>query len=303
MEVKDWTYSDFPDYLDRAELPAGADVVDTTGNEVGIAYHHDIPYVVRGDVELHLQVLVPSMRNSHLPHNVPCLVYVQGSAWKKQYCYREVCQLARLAARGIVIAVVEYRDSSIAFHPAQVHDAQVAVAFMRDHAGEYGIDPDEIVIGGNSSGGHTAVFTPLIAQEDGTPASALGLRGVIDQYGAASLMHTDGYPTTTNGRLPDSPEGMLMGGVNLHEHPELCRSATAVEHIDAALPYPPALIVHGTHDRIVNTSLSVELYEHLRATGHEAELILLRGADHGGSEFWSEKMIDTYERFIRRCCS
>lgn len=92
-------------------------------------------YLCRGDRELHLQLLIPACRNS-LNATVagerptyPRLVYVRGSAWRKQDCYKNLPQLARIAERGIVVAVVEYRDSSMACFPAQVHDAQAAVRF------------------------------------------------------------------------------------------------------------------------------------------------------------------------------
>lgn len=53
----------------------------------------------------------------------PCLVYVQGSAWMKQNINAKLGMLARLAEKGYVIAVVEYRHSGIASFPAQAIDA------------------------------------------------------------------------------------------------------------------------------------------------------------------------------------
>lgn len=312
MEVKDWKFEEFPEFTEPVE---GAQHVATTGDEMGVEYRPDVVYVTRETGDLHLQILIPSTRylrmvrkgeasdeGTVLEKGFPCLVYVQGSAWKKQDCYRDLPQLAKLAQRGFVIAVVEYRDSSQASYPAQINDAQRAVRFIHEHAAEFDVDPRKICIGGNSSGGHTAVFSVLVPDEDGAMLRDVApVCGVIDWYGAVSLMREDGYPTTIDRGLPTSPEGMMMGGVNLREHPELRLEGTATTHIDAATPLCPILIAHGTKDRIVGTINSIDLYKHLRACGHAAELVLVDGADHGGVEFFKPELVDIYECFMRAC--
>ena len=75
--------------------------------------------------------------------------------------------LCRFAERGYVIAIVQYRPSAVAPHPAQVHDAKTAVRWLRQNSDQYGIDPDRITISGDSSGGHTAL---LVHATDGSPA-------------------------------------------------------------------------------------------------------------------------------------
>lgn len=55
------------------------------------------------------------------------------------------------------------------------------------------------------------------------PGISADVNGILSFYGANSIMLEDGLPSTINHHLPDSPEGMQMGGVNLREHPELCR--------------------------------------------------------------------------------
>lgn len=48
------------------------------------------------------------------------------------------------AEAGFVVASADYRLSAEAHFPAQLHDAQAAVRWLRDHAGQYGVDPDRI---------------------------------------------------------------------------------------------------------------------------------------------------------------
>lgn len=63
-----------------------------------------------------------------------------------------------------MVAIVEYRHSGIAPFPAQAIDARNAVRFLRKNAADYLIDPEQIILSGCSSGGHTAVYAGMPAQ-------------------------------------------------------------------------------------------------------------------------------------------
>lgn len=300
MEIKNWSYEDYPEFKEDIE---GAVRLATTGCEVGVEYRHDVPYCVKDGHELVLQLLIPFTRNDP-EKTYPCIVYVQGSAWMHQNVWSKCGMLARLASRGYVIAIVQYRDSGMAAFPAQIYDAQDAVRFMRINEKEYHANTENIVVAGDSSGGHTAVFCALMQdandEKSAYPGVSAAVSGVIDLYGAVSLMEEDGFPTTLNHHLADSPEGRLMGNVDLREKRELCKLASAKCQIKAGMALPPMLIFHGTKDRTVNPSASAGLFKRLRECGYDAKLYLLEGADHGGAEFWTESIIDIEDEFIKQ---
>lgn len=298
MEVKAWSYDEFPEFTDTVE---GATLIETTGDEVEVEYLHDVPYQTAGGIELRLQILTPRSRNG-IDNPLPCIAFVKGSAWRPQKLYALIPQLARIAARGFVVAEVEYRPAADAAFPAQIIDAQNAIRFLRANAEQFGIDPDKMVVAGNSSGGHTAVFASFLdAGGNAYPGVSAQVRGVIDLYGAVSLIADDAFPITPEHHTPGSPECLLMGNIDMFEHPELREQGSVVSYITPELDLPPVLIAHGTKDRKVNTRMSVELFEKLRACGKDAELYLVQGADHGIAEFYTDRMIDIYDRFVRRC--
>lgn len=81
---------------------------------------------------LHLQIMIPITRNSkEAKMQYPCVVYMQGSAWKEQNVFAKIGMLGRLAERGYVVAIAEYRHSGIAKFPAQAVDARNAIRFMK----------------------------------------------------------------------------------------------------------------------------------------------------------------------------
>lgn len=301
MEVREWTYEEFPEFKEKVE---NVKVIHTTGNEIGVHYIPDVEYVNMDGIPLHLQIMIPFKRKS-VAEKYPCVVFVQGSAWMKQVVYTQLPLLARLVEKGYVVAIVEYRHSGIAAFPAQAIDARNAVRFLRKNADSWKIDADKMIMSGDSSGGHTAMFAGLRHNDDTEenlfPGISAEVSGIINYYGSVSVMLEDGNPSTVNHHLPDSPEGMEMGGINLRERPDLCEKLSVECNIDIETQIAPVLIFHGTKDRIVNTRQSVNLYKKLKNMGKEVEMYLVEGADHGGAEFWTEEMLTIVDRFIRKC--
>lgn len=302
MKVKNWSYEEYPEFsYDKAD-----GIIPSDGNEMGVQYIPDVVYAKYENISLTLQILIPYNRNTPIgSKSYPCIVYVQGSAWKKQDVYGSIPLVSKLAERGYVCAIVQYRDSSIASFPVPVIDAENAVRFLKIHASEYNINKDEIIMAGSSSGGHTAVYTGILntdkTKDNLYPGISSKTKGIIDYYGSVSVMAEDANPSTLDHCLPTSPEGLEMGGVNLREHEDLRRKLSCECNITKETDIPPVLIVHGTKDRTVNPSGSKVLYEQLKKTGHKAYFYLIKGADHGRTEFFKKEVLDLDEKFIRHC--
>lgn len=308
MELRAWTYDELPAFDEEVE---GATWLNTTGTEMGARYVPNVEYQNVGGVPRVLQILIPNSRRFPAPKpgreastTYPCIVYVQGSAWMTQDVYENLPCVARLAALGYVVAIVQYRESGVGVFPDQVRDARNAIRYMRVHAREYAVDPTRMAVMGDSSGGHTAAYAGILHDDqtehnlfDGVSAE---VSCIVNYYGSTDFTFEDANPSTPNHNEPTSPEGMVMGGIDLNSDRAAREKLTVKCNIDEKTSIAPMLIVHGTKDRIVNTKCSVRLYEQLRATGHECELYLLRGADHGGPAFWTPEVLGVVDEFVRR---
>jgi pimeloyl-ACP methyl ester carboxylesterase len=121
----------------------------------------------------------------------------------------------------------------------------------------------------------------------------------VNYYGSSDFTFEDSNPSTPSHNLPDSPEGQIMGGINLREDRQARERLTIKCNIHEDTQVAPVLSMHGTKDRTVNTRCSVYLHQRLVETGHESRLCLLRGADHGGPEFWEPQVLDIVDDFLR----
>ena len=220
----------------------------------------------------------------------PGLVFVHGGGWNSGDSRHAGTfgdfpgLLASLAARGFVVASVNYRLSSEAHFPAALQDVKTAIRWLRAHAGDYNVDETRIAIWGVSEGGHLAALAgvscgvsslePATDPRDKPPSDCV--QAVIDWYGISDFetMAADlGKPA------PDkSNEGDFLGC-----EPALCpvamaRNASPLTYITAMSP--PFLIAHGECDASVSPKQSQKLYDALRAKNVPAELVIYPGVSH-----------------------
>ena len=101
IEPSNYTYETMPDYTDAVD---GAVEIPVTGEEIEIRYAHEVVYDEAHN--LHLEIFTP-FQMAHPERTWPCITFIQGSAWMKQYVYQKVGMIARLAQRGYVVAIVD----------------------------------------------------------------------------------------------------------------------------------------------------------------------------------------------------
>lgn len=294
-----YTYEEFKENEIMLE---GMKTLDMNDEELESLYIPDVEYVNYDGIGRVLQILVPNKRVNK-DEKYPLLVYVQGSAWHKQNVYSRIPQLGYVSRKGYVIAIVQYRESDIAPFPAQIQDTKTAIRFLRKHADEYRIDTNNVFVWGDSSGGHTALLTGLsedIKELDNNlyPEYSCNVNGIIDFYGVVDIRMTDGFPNTDNHQQADSPEGYLLGKVNVLENMELATKTVPMEYLEHDIP--PILMIHGTKDRTVSFKHSIELYKALKENNKEVEFYRLRKADHGGPAFYQDNVLNIVIGFVNK---
>ncbi len=291
---------------DPTILPGMHTILADRGQSYQVNYIKDVEYVQRDGKPLHLQLLLPGglLPGMESTLRYPLVVYVQGSAWGEQYVYGSLPQLVPLARAGFVVASVKHRPSSQARFPGFLQDVKSAIRFLRANAEKYFIDPSQVGIWGDSSGGHAAQMVGVTGDmeefktQDNRELSD-GVQAVVDFYGPSDVTHVNDTPrdpifTADKSKIP---EDILFGGCVV-DHPEIAQPGNPINYIEKDKPLPPFLIAHGDEDPMVPFNQSVLTAQKLLETGHTLEFYKVVGAGHG-TFMWTQELVDLVIRFFK----
>jgi acetyl esterase/lipase len=201
------------------------------------------------------------------------------------------------AHHGIAGLCISYRLTTRAPYPACVQDARAAVRWLRSRAGEYGIDPDRIGIGGSSAGAHIAAMVATNADLAADREAAAA--GPCRVQAAALFNGVYRLPVDPPDSLTVESTTLLLGG-RPDEVPDRYRAASPVNFVSP--PCPPTLLLHGSADRCISHRQSLKFAERLKAAGVPAEVEIFEGADHGtlNDPANIHRSLDSMVRFFKR---
>src|SRR5687768_6175440 len=91
----------------------------------------------------------------------PGIVFIHGGGWRDGAPEGHLKDCHEFAARGYVTASIEYRLSGEATWPAAFEDVMAALAYLRDHADDIGLDPGRVAVAGGSAGGHLSLLAAM----------------------------------------------------------------------------------------------------------------------------------------------
>lgn len=107
---------------------------------------------------------------------MPLLVFFHGGGWVigDLETHDGVCRFLAAAA-GMAVLALDYRLAPEHPFPAAVEDAWAGFAWAAANAGELGVDPARIAVGGDSAGGNMAAVISLLAKAAEGPMPAMQL--------------------------------------------------------------------------------------------------------------------------------
>jgi len=246
-----------PELIERYAALTGASSADTAPLRTAVTEflaqsqgHRIEAYKTIDGVALEAHVFPPAAADSPRP----ALVWFHGGSWNTgswAHC-PIVCAVAR--ERNYVVIQIEYRtDERFASGPlAIIEDARDAVAWVRAHAGELGVNPARVLIAGFSSGGAVAA---LLA----TRSAPADLRGAVLMSPCVAPLGDAWFRRMTEGRASGS-------------------EVTPAANLDAA--DPPMFAVQGDADEMCPYSDTTAFAEAARDVGVDVELLTLPDATH-----------------------
>jgi acetyl esterase/lipase len=173
----------------------------------------------------------------------------------------------RFLARGYQAFVLRYSVGPVGY-PAALREAAMAMRYIREHAGEWGMDPHMVAVVGFSAGGH---LSGLLATLFDDPA--------IADIGAPEILRPDGLGLSY-------PVAVSWGNTHEGSFRNLCgedRDLRRRLSLDALVrpDMPPVFLWHTRDDASVPVRNSLLLAQALETAGVDFAMHIYRSGCHG----------------------
>lgn len=211
----------------------------------------------KGDLSLHLfRPTTPS----HKPG--PAIVFFFGGGWKQGTPLQFYPECEHLASKGMVAISADYRTAfthgTTAFEA--VSDGKSAIRWVRQHARELGIDPNQIIAAGASAGGQVAAAAGTLKGLDEPSEDP----AVSSRPDVLALW----YPVIDNG-----PRGYGDADIKARY-----MEISPLHHVSSSTP--PTILFLGTKDPLVPVTTARGFESRMKSAGVTCEIKLFEGAGH-----------------------
>ncbi len=201
----------------------------------------------------------------HVPDNPngTILAMVHGGGWVSGYKEHMDFMAPAYTDAGIIFASIGYRLAPQHLFPAGLEDVAAGLAWLYDHAADFGGDNTRLFASGHSAGGqYTALLAVTTDWQDalGLPKSVI--RGCLPLSGVY-LFGEDG--------------GMSMKPRFLGDDPSAERAASPILNIAQT---PPILMGHGSEDFPHLITQAEHMETALRTAGGDVERLVFNARTH-----------------------
>lgn len=220
-----------------------------------------IVYKKIDNTELKLHFFLPD--NYKPSDERPAIIFFFGGGWKSGSATQFYHHSKYLADRGMVAISADYRvKNKNGTSPKEaVSDAKSAMRWLKQHAKSLGINPNKIVAGGGSAGGHLAASTATITKFN-DPNDDL----TISPMPTALALFNPVYDNSAEGWGYKTVKDYWQDISPLHN---LNKNT------------PPTIVFLGTKDDLVSVKTAEKFKNTMLSLGLRSELYTYEGQKHG----------------------
>ena len=233
-----------------------------------------------------------------LPTQTPGILWIHGGGYatgmaEMAYFSRP---LALVKKYGAVVVCVNYRLSIESPYPAALEDCHSALCWMKEHAGELGINDSQIMVGGESAGGGLTAALCMYARDKGSVniAYQMPLYPMLDDRDTESSR--DNHAPIWNTKRNHTAWKLYLKG--LTEIPPYAAPARQTDYSNL----PPAYTFVGDIEPFYCETLTY--IENLKAAGVEASVDVYPSWFHAYDMFFPFKAVakKAIARFEEQFC-
>lgn len=221
----------------------------------------------------------------------PVLMFLHGGGWNSGDKSEGAGYAEDILSNGCLPVSVNYRLSveDGAGIEQMLEDVSMAIAYLKDHAAEYGVDVGRMGIFGFSAGGHISMMYAY------TMESPIPIEFVVSYAGPTDLTDPDlyrNYSSSNSGVqwMLDSINALAGTDYSLEEFESQTdgsplpgmTSCSPISHVDGK--QPKTLLAYSEKDSIVSYTNAERIVERLEDTGSEYHLVRFLHSGHDLSD-------------------
>lgn len=250
----------------------------------------DVVYAQPGMKPLKYDVFIPDGAK-----DLPGIVIIHGGGWSSNT--EDIMRgLARELIKGgkYVVASIDYRwlgtrdgDTTPNSMNQLIEDCFGAILHIQEHAAEYGMDPKNLAVTGDSAGGHLSACMGTLIERVGD--GGWGMKPGVYEFCPTYLPEGTNIKKARKSLMAIKAAAPSYG---VFDRANLVRFASDLDEAGQKAIAPddnipsirkraiPQYLVLGTLDRTVKREPIERYVENLKAAGQNAELVIIEGASH-----------------------
>jgi len=295
--VPDTSYSTYSAYINTKKTYPDISIVNQL-HSTAIKEERAVVYCSVNGRNLVLDAFYPSDKAKR---SGIAVMIIHGGGWRTGNRSQHYPLAQRLAELGYTCFTPEYRLSTEALYPSAVYDLKAAMRWIREHAKQYGIHKNKLVVAGFSAGGELAAFLGTTGGKkefEGNQCingESTRAQAVIDMDGILSFVHPE------SGEGDDSRStsaATYWFGYSKNENLALWTAASPLTYADTLTP--PTLFLNSAVDRM--HAARTDYIKILEQHKIYSQVKTFEGAPHSFVLFqpWFDPVVKDIDEFLKK---
>ena len=234
-------------------------------NAMDAIVHYDLAYTEAPHERQKLDIYQPAAGNNH-----PVMIWIHGGSWRSGDKHSVQEKPKAFVEQGLVFVPINFRFVPDVSMREMAQDVAQAIAWTHEHVERYGGDPDQLFVGGWSSGAHLAALVCTDGQY--LEAESLSLANIKGCIPVDTAVYDVAKQFNRGGPMPH------ITGAFTNEL-DAQKQYSPINYVEKDKSIPPFLILH-----VASREDASEQYQAFAKTLREAavaaKVVAVHGHDH-----------------------